>query len=211
MSDPVNAETAPATAPGGAQKPRNDWALIPNWLSAGRILAAAALPFAFILFERQAAEIVALGLFIAASITDFFDGWLARRLNQTSALGAKLDSLADKALLFTALGALGVAVFPGALWFWALALIIVAREVGVTLLRMRFGRAGALSVTLGAKWKTVFQMTSAALLLAAGPAERALGSEIGAVVFWSGAVLLALAAWLSVTTGLDYLKRALQG
>lgn len=186
---------------------RSDWALIPNWLSAGRIAAAVALPFTFILFERPQAEIAALALFVAASITDFFDGWLARRLNQTSALGAKLDSLADKALLFTTLGALGVVAYP-ALWFWALALLIVAREIGVTLLRMRYGRAGGLSVSRGAKWKTVFQMTSAALLLAVAPVERAVGPELGAAAFWLGAGLLAVAAWLSVTTGLDYLRRA---
>ena len=197
---------------GAAERPsgRSDWALIPNWLSAGRIAAAAALPFMFLALERPSAEIAALALFVAASLTDFFDGWLARKLNQTSALGAKLDSLADKALLFATLGALAFTRFSGEIWFWAAALIIIGREAGVTWLRMRYGRSGALSVSRGAKWKTVFQMTSAAALLAIGPAAGWFGPGAAQGVFWIGVALLAVAVWLSVTTGLDYLRGALR-
>lgn len=187
---------------------RNDWALIPNWLSAGRIAAAAALPFMFLLFERHDAEVAALALFVAAAVTDFFDGWLARALDQTSALGAKLDSLADKALLFATLLALGLTSLATAWWFWVAALVIVAREFGVTWLRMRYGREGALSVSRAAKWKTVFQMTAAALLLAAAPVTRWFGDGLGQTVLILGAILLIAAAWLSVTSGLDYLRRA---
>lgn len=189
---------------------RSDWALIPNWLSAGRIVAAAALPLTFLIFERAEAETVALFLFIGAALTDFFDGWLARALNQTSALGAKLDSLADKALLFATLGALALTRFSGEIWFWAAALTIVTREVGVTWLRMRYGRAGALSVSMAAKWKTVFQMSAAAVLLAFGPVER-WAPEAAAAVFWLGAALLAVAVWLSVSSGIGYLRGALKG
>lgn len=191
------------------EKTRSDWALIPNWLSAGRIVAAALLPLIFLIYPREQAEAIALALFISASLTDFFDGWLARALNQTSELGAKLDSWADKALLFTTLGALAFNRFSGEIWFWAAALLIVAREIGVTWLRARYGRAGALSVSLAAKWKTVFQMSSAAVLLAIGPAERWFGAAVGDAFFWLGAALLAIAVWLTVSSGLGYLRGAL--
>ncbi|MEM9724555.1 MAG: CDP-alcohol phosphatidyltransferase family protein [Pseudomonadota bacterium] len=189
---------------------RSDWALIPNWLSAGRIAAAAALPLMFLFFDRPFAETAALGLFVGAAATDFLDGWLARALGQTSALGAILDSLADKALLGATLLALGATSLMGAWWFWLCAAIIVAREVGVTWLRSRYGRSGALSVSLAAKWKTVLQMTAAALLLAVGPVGRWLGPEVGAWTLTAGAVALIGAAWLSVTSGYGYLQGALR-
>ena len=189
---------------------RSDWALIPNWLSAGRILAAAVLPIVFLLYPREQAEVIALALFIGASLTDFFDGWLARTLNQTSALGAKLDSWADKALLFTTLAALCATLFRDQPLFWAAAFLSIAREVGVTWLRARYGRAGALSVSQAAKWKTVFQMTSAAILLGVGPATRWLGDGTGEAVYWTGLALFVVGFWLSLSSGYGYLRGALQ-
>lgn len=199
----------PADSPSG----RSDWSLIPNWLSAGRIAAAALLPVCFLAFDRATAAHAALALFIAASITDFFDGWLARALNQTSALGAKLDSWADKALLTATLLTYGVASLGGApaaaqIWFWAVTAAILGREAAVTALRMRHGRAGGLSVSTAAKWKTAAQMTGAALLLTAEPAATIVPAATANAVFWAGAALLTLGAALGVSSGIGYWRRA---
>ena len=193
-----------------SENARSDWALIPNWLSAGRIVAALILPLMFLAFPQEQAEVYALALFVGASLTDFFDGWLARALNQTSALGAKLDSWADKALLFTTLAALSATLFRDQPLFWLAAFLSVAREVGVTWLRARFGRAGALSVSNAAKWKTVFQMTSAAILLGVGPTTRWFGETSGETVYWAGLALFLIGFWLSLSSGVGYLRGALR-
>lgn len=189
---------------------RNDWLLIPNLLTLTRFVAAALVPAAFIGFEPARAAELALALFVYASITDFVDGQLARRLNQTSRLGATLDTLADKALMLTTLTALCATSFADAPWFWAGTALIAIREIGVTVLRRLRPDAPGLTVTLAAKLKTTAQMTAAACLIAVPVVDAALrpgwGAAPGQALWALGVGLFALAVWLTVSTGLAYFR-----
>ena len=172
---------------------------IPNLLTAGRIALGAIV---FGLMAQLAAgggrglATLAFVLFALASLTDFFDGWLARRWAVTSAWGAALDPIADKiavlaAVLGLVLAGAGLAVaIPG--------FLILFREVFVSGLREAgAGRGVKLPVTLLAKWKTTVQLVALSLaLLATGLASPAL--VILAVV------LLWLAAAMTLWTGAQY-------
>jgi cardiolipin synthase len=78
----------------------------PNILTVLRLLAAPMLGIVFLILPRPAADWVALFLFIFASLTDYIDGWLARKWGQISRFGAMLDPIADKAMVVIALAVL---------------------------------------------------------------------------------------------------------
>lgn len=138
---------------------------IPNMLTYGRVLAAPLLPVAYLVFERPIADWVALVLFGLASITDYFDGWLARKWDQVSEIGKMLDPIADKAMVLIALAML-LAMAPTGesplgwdvrAWLIIPTSLIILREVLVSGLREYLGDI-KLSVTNLAKWKTTLQM-----------------------------------------------------
>lgn len=147
---------------------------VPNILTFFRVLAAPGLAAAFVVFDRPAADWLALGIFFVASATDYLDGWLARRLNQMSDIGKMLDPIADKAMVMIALamllamcppegGPLGPPV-PGFLsWILVPAALILLREVMVSGLREYLGDI-KLPVTRLAKWKTTVQMLAIGLV-----------------------------------------------
>jgi len=117
---------------------------------------------------------VALGLFVGAAFTDFLDGYLARKWNQTSNFGRMLDPIADKVMVVIALVTV-VSLSAGNLlvvWPWQDFLILIAvtvilfREIFVSGLREFLGaNAATLQVTKLAKWKTTAQMVAVAALL----------------------------------------------
>jgi CDP-diacylglycerol--glycerol-3-phosphate 3-phosphatidyltransferase len=138
----------------------------------------------------------ATGLFIAAMVTDFFDGRIARRRGRTSALGSLLDPVADKVLVLSVLIVLiDQQVFPG----WMIA-AIVAREFLVSGLRLAAIERGVVmhARDLG-KLKTWAQATAAAV-----GGFAAAGAWSDDVAWWCGIVALAL-TWIS---GLDYARVA---
>lgn len=143
-------------------------------------------------------------LFTVAGVTDWFDGYLARRWHAASKLGACFDPIADKLLIISALFMLvkvdSVVLLP--------ALLIAVREILVSGLREHLSRAGspALKVTFLAKCKTAVQMV-AILAVMAGPG---LGGAWHAYAVVCGPVLLWLAALLTLVTGGDYLLKALK-
>jgi CDP-diacylglycerol---glycerol-3-phosphate 3-phosphatidyltransferase len=159
-----------------------------------RILLAPVLAL-LILWDRPAGDVIAAAVFVAAAATDGLDGYLARRHATTTATGQWLDPLADKILVaapIVTLTALGR--FP----LWAAA-IIVARELGVSLLRAWLGSRGrAMPASGWGKAKTAAQM--AAVLLYLLP----LGTGADALRLWT----LAIAATLTVWSGLDYAFKA---
>nr|WP_285671772.1 CDP-diacylglycerol--glycerol-3-phosphate 3-phosphatidyltransferase [Limibaculum sp. NKW23] len=187
---------------------------VPNLLTMARIAAAPALALVVWLVDAPLAGRIALGLFLAAALTDFLDGWLARRLDQQSALGAMLDPVGDKAMVTVALIVLAATspvadllLLPGA--------VIVTREVLVSGLREHL--AGApLAVTRLAKWKTAAQMAAIGVLLAAEPLAALAGPPpaggagpwIDDLVEAAGIGLLWLAAALTLVTGWDYFRKA---
>jgi len=177
------------------------WTL-PNSLSVGRLLAAPLLPLAFFLWSSPVADIVALLLFAGASITDWFDGYLARKWHLTSRFGAMIDPIADKAMVMVALVVI-VARTGMPFWLTMAATAIVFREVFVAGLREFLGaQAGQLKVTRLAKWKTTVQMVAISVLLAQG---ILLHAAIQAV----GTAALLVAAVLTLITGADYFIKAM--
>ncbi|NNU79668.1 CDP-diacylglycerol--glycerol-3-phosphate 3-phosphatidyltransferase [Halovulum dunhuangense] len=210
---------------------------IPNILTVGRLVAAPAFALVFVLVPRPLADLVALLLFIGAALTDYLDGWLARRWGQVSNFGRMLDPIADKAMVVIAL-----AVVMGLSGMNTLVLIpatvILFREVFVSGLREFLGaQAGLLKVTRLAKWKTTVQMFALPALLVtlmlqaqieaiyyameparfeailAGQGTDPLGlrllSFLYDVMHVAGLVLLWLAALLTAVTGLDYFVKSL--
>ena len=138
-------------------------------------------------------------LFALASITDFFDGYLARAWNQQSAFGRFLDPLADKLLVSSALLML-VAVGRISGHSVIAAVVILCREVLVSGLREFLAELQVIvHVTTLAKYKTFIQMSALAFLLLGDAAD----SLFPAVTI--GVVLLWVAALLTVVTGTDYL------
>lgn len=149
----------------------------------------------------------ALAIFVLASISDFFDGYLARIWKQTSNIGRMLDPIADKLLVATCLLLLAADTDKTiAGWsLWA-AIIILCREILVSGLREYLAELKvSVPVTRIAKWKTTLQMVAVAFLLA-GPA----GDKIFPYTTQSGIVLLWIAALITLYTGYDYFRAGLK-
>ena len=140
-------------------------------------------------------------VFVLAATTDWLDGYLARRLNQTSAFGAFLDPVADKLIVVGALIALLYLNRVDML----VALIIVGREIAISALRewmAKVGQARSVAVAFIGKLKTVVQMVAIPLLLFH---EAFFGLDCQ----WLGTVLINVAAVLTVVSMLYYLRKAL--
>lgn len=179
---------------------------LPNLLTMSRIVVIPLLvaTFYFESLDPWIMRWTAWALFTVAGISDFFDGYLARRWNQISALGRFLDPIADKLLVAAILIMLAgferiapVSYIP--------AVIILCREILVSGLREFLAelRVG-MPVTKLAKWKTTFQMLALPLLL--------LGdlNPWGVPTYWAGEVCLWVAAVLTTITGYDYLTAGLR-
>ena len=174
---------------------------LPNILTLSRI-AVIPLIFLSVYITSYTWAMFAGALFIAASITDYFDGYLARAWNETSSFGRLLDPIADKLLVATAL--VVILVKPG---MYSLSLtvlpvfVILCREILVSGLRefLREVNVG-LPVTKLAKWKTCFQMTALAMMM-----FRELWIGWG----YLGEFLLWVAATLTFITGYQYYQRSL--
>jgi CDP-diacylglycerol--glycerol-3-phosphate 3-phosphatidyltransferase len=133
--------------------------------------------------------------FAGAIITDRYDGMIARRTNQVTEFGKLADPIADKALTGTAL--LGLSIL-GLLPWWV-TVVILFREVGVTVLRFWVIRHGVIAASRGGKAKTVLQA------LAIGLYILPLSGPLASARWWvMGAALV-----LTVVTGIDYVYRAL--
>jgi CDP-diacylglycerol--glycerol-3-phosphate 3-phosphatidyltransferase len=170
---------------------------LPNALTVGRLLMVPVfVVVAWIGFDRDsdAWQAWAAVLFGAAAITDLVDGELARRTNQVTSFGKIVDPIADKALTGSALVILS--------WFgllpWWVTVVIVTREVVVTLLRFWVIRHGVIAASRGGKFKTALQIVAITLYLlplAAGADE---------VAIW----IMAAAVVVTLVTGVDYCFRA---
>jgi CDP-diacylglycerol--glycerol-3-phosphate 3-phosphatidyltransferase len=175
---------------------------IPNIMTWTRI---AAIPFIVFIFDVpldfETKNLIATVLFVLFAITDWLDGYLARRLNQTSAFGAFLDPVADKFLVCASLlvlvdlGRVDVIV----------ALLIIGREIAISSLRewmALIGAAKSVAVNLLGKLKTTLQMVAIPFLLFDGILWGWLDTGI-----W-GTVLIWLAAFLTIWSMIYYLKKA---
>jgi len=148
---------------------------------------------------------VALAIFIAAGVTDFFDGYLARIWGQQSSLGRMLDPIADKLLVSSCLLMLAA---EDTIHGWALlaAVVILCREVLVSGLREYLAELRvSVPVTQLAKWKTTLQLIAVGFLIAgkAGDALLPVFTPIGLTLLW-------LSALLTLYTGWDYFRAGMQ-
>ena len=177
---------------------------IPNILTVLRIVLITVfvglfyLPEATLsLHERNFFATAAFGL---AAFTDWLDGYLARRLNQTSAFGAFLDPVADKLMVAAALIVLVEFDRVGAI----VALIIIGREIAISALRewmAALGERKSVAVAVLGKFKTGFQMVAILFLLYHDPV-------MGLDTHLVGTVLIFIAAFLTLLSMAYYLKAA---
>jgi CDP-diacylglycerol--glycerol-3-phosphate 3-phosphatidyltransferase len=146
--------------------------------------------------ESSGWRVAACLAFGVASLTDFVDGWIARRFGLVTAFGKVADPIADKALTGTALVLLSV---YGRLPWWV-TVVILARELGVTALRFYFLRYGVIAASRGGKVKTALQILAISWYLLPFP------DPVAAIGPW----IMAAAVVVTVATGLDYAVRALR-
>ena len=174
---------------------------LPNLLTYIRI---SLIPFVMIcLFSGDSfySEKVSTFLFLIAALSDFFDGYLARQLNQSSELGRFLDPIADKLIV---IGVFVALLFTGRIYSVDLIPItlIFFREIFVSGLREYLGNFGAkVPVSYVAKWKTTAQLVCIPFLMAV---------PVWSPFYDAGRILLWVASLLTVYTGWDYFKIALR-
>lgn len=173
---------------------------LPNWMTAARIILIPIFVLAFYLPFSFAHTFAAI-IFAIACLTDWLDGYLARRLEQSSSFGAFLDPVADKLLVSTSLLLLlGERELP---YITVPAIIIVGREIVISALRewmAEIGQRVSVAVSYIGKVKTIIQMLAIFLLVAYSPF----------ISWWgvTGIVLLYIAAGLTIWSMVVYLMIA---
>ena len=145
--------------------PRFNFPLFLTWL---RIIAIPAFVAVLYVPEDWIAEksrnVISMWIFIAAAVTDWFDGWLARRWNQTTSFGAFLDPVADKLMVAAAL----IVLTEFGRIYALVALIIIGREITISALRewmAQIGQSKSVAVNMAGKVKTVAQLVAIPFLL----------------------------------------------
>ena len=174
---------------------------LPNSLTLARIVMIPIFGLVFFLPVEWAGLVAAL-VFGLAAVTDWLDGYLARRWEQTSAFGAFLDPVADKLMVAVALVAL-VAVNPSP-WFAFAAAVIIGREIAVSALRewmAELGKRATVAVSMIGKFKTAAQMIAIVMLLYGEPV-------LGLPTSILGLLLLYIAAGLTLWSMIIYLRAA---
>lgn len=179
---------------------------VPNLITMSRIILIPLiiglyyLPSDWLSLENK--NFAATAVFILAAVTDWLDGYMARRLNQMSAFGAFLDPVADKLIV---VGALVVLLYLGRVDA-LVALIVIGREIAISALRewmAKMGQAKSVAVAFIGKLKTVSQMVAIPLLLYHDTLFGMLDCQ------WLGTILINVAAVLTVISMLYYLRKAL--
>jgi CDP-diacylglycerol--glycerol-3-phosphate 3-phosphatidyltransferase len=183
---------------------------LPTWLTLLRILMIPVLVLVFYLPYKWT-NFASAAIFGLAALTDWLDGWIARRYDLQSAFGAFLDPVADKLMVAVALFLI-VQGHPTA-WMAVWAAVIVGREIAVSALRewmAELGQRAKVGVAMIGKIKTTVQMIALLCLLYSVTPGQQKTSEIwlGEPVFHLGDWLLAAAALLTLWSGLQYLWAA---
>lgn len=184
---------------------------LPNMLTYARILAVPLVVLCFFVEGRlqssDGARWAALIIFVLASITDYFDGYLARAWNQSTNIGRMLDPIADKLLVATCLLLLAAdtdrTIAGWSLWA---AIIILNREILVSGLREYLADLKvSVPVSRLAKWKTAVQMVAIAVLLGGQALDKIIpyATQIGIILLWAAAIL-------TLYTGYDYFRAGLK-
>ncbi|MFD0738321.1 CDP-diacylglycerol--glycerol-3-phosphate 3-phosphatidyltransferase [Lysobacter koreensis] len=177
---------------------------VPTMLTLARIVLIPVLVLVFYLPFKWT-NFAAAFIFAFASVTDWLDGWIARRYNQFSAFGAFLDPVADKLMVAVALViVVSVKNGPEAVWMALFSAVIIGREIAVSALRewmAELGERATVKVAAIGKIKTIVQMVALTCLLYQEP-------FMGLPIYLIGEWLLAVAALLTLWSGLAYLHAA---
>jgi CDP-diacylglycerol--glycerol-3-phosphate 3-phosphatidyltransferase len=170
---------------------------IANLLTMARILLVPVFGWFLLAHPHHAGfRIAAVIVFVVASLTDQLDGKLARDRGLVTEFGTMADPLADKALMGMALIGLS---WLGELPWWV-TVVILSRELGITLLRFWVIRHGVIPASRGGKAKTMTQAVAIGLYLLPLPHG----------VHWIAEVVMAVALFLTVVTGVDYVLSAMR-
>ena len=176
---------------------------LPTLLTWARIIAIPLIVGVFYLpLDAPTRNLAATVMFVVVALTDWLDGWLARRLNQVSAFGAFLDPVADKFLVCAALLILVQLDRVNAL----VALVIIGREIAISALREWMAQIGAsrsVAVHMLGKLKTVTQMVAIPFLLYDGALFGVIDTRV-----W-GTALILIATVLTTWSMVYYLQKAL--
>jgi len=176
---------------------------LPTLLTWARIIAIPLIVGVFYLpLDAPTRNLIATVMFIVFALTDWLDGWLARKLNQVSAFGAFLDPVADKFLVCASLLILVQLDRVNAL----VALVIIGREIAISALREWMAQIGAsrsVAVHMLGKVKTVVQMVAIPFLLYDGALFQVIDTNL-----W-GTGLIYIAAVLTIWSMVYYLRKAL--
>ncbi|MDO5626682.1 MAG: CDP-diacylglycerol--glycerol-3-phosphate 3-phosphatidyltransferase [Mobilicoccus sp.] len=185
MTDPMARPSAPVS----------NWN-IPNALTVLRILMVPL--FLWLLLRSGGADVSdrwwALLVFVVAMITDSIDGEIARRRNLITDFGKIADPIADKAL--TGAAFIGLSLI-GVLWWWV-TIVVLVRELGITLLRFVVIRYGVMPASKGGKLKTILQAVALAGLIA----------PLGGLWFYAASAVMGAAVVVTVVSGIDYVLAA---
>jgi len=174
---------------------------IPTLLTLFRILLIPVLVVVFYL-PYTWANIAATAVFVIGALTDWLDGWIARRYNMYSAFGAFLDPVADK--LAVAVALVLIVQYHHTVFMALIAAVIIGREITISALRewmAEIGQKARVKVAAIGKLKTIVQMVALSMLLFR---EDLLGIRIFAI----GEGLLAVAAALTLWSGYSYVRAA---
>ncbi len=174
---------------------------VPTWLTLLRIVLIPVLVLVFYL-PYSWTNFAAAFIFVLAAVTDWLDGWIARRYHLYSAFGAFLDPVADK--LMVAVSLFLIVQDTPTMWMAIWAAVIVGREIAVSALRewmAELGQRAKVAVATVGKIKTVVQMVALGFLLYREPL-------LGFPIFLIGEWLLAAAAILTLWSGFEYARAA---
>ncbi|WP_172121110.1 CDP-diacylglycerol--glycerol-3-phosphate 3-phosphatidyltransferase [Actinomyces faecalis] len=196
-------QTSTSSTPSGAS-PHAEQAPLLNIANALTVLRLLLVPvFVWLMLQPgDGMRLAATAVFAIASITDRLDGQLARARGLITSFGKIADPIADKALTLSAFILLSVA---GRLWWWVTVVILV-RELGITLMRFVMLRRAVMAASRGGKLKTVLQIAGILGLLV--PWAALLPAGAATVVDVLAYVVVAVATVVTVVTGLDYVHQA---
>lgn len=177
---------------------------IPNLLTILRVVLVPVFVVVLLLPNATVGRWLAFITFVVASVTDHYDGKIARKRNLVTNFGKIADSFADKLLtgaafiMFSYLGDLP----------WWVTIVILVREWGITIMRFAMVRVQVMAAGKGGKAKMVLQIVGITLLLV--PWVALLGAQGGAIMVGVSKAVIYAAALLTVATGADYVVKAIK-
>lgn len=152
--------------------------------------------------DSTALKLAGAAVFLLAALTDKLDGYIARSRNLVTNFGKLADPIADKALVLTAL----ILLSAQALVPWWVTIVIILRELGITLLRFIMVRRSVIAASSGGKLKTVLQIVFITGFLV--PWDGLGSAVLADVMITASWVVMVLGLAVTVLTGLDYIVRA---